>query len=75
MCTFDTMKSKNMREIQVGDRARVAPQLTNGAGWRSGIVIDTWDNPFRGREVALKDNTETIYFGEEEFFELAESEA
>jgi hypothetical protein len=56
--------------MKTGDKAKVDPNLTGMDEWIEGIVIDVKNNPFKGTIIAIKDNLNRIFFGEEKFFKL-----
>lgn len=58
--------------MKVGDRAKVSPRLTGLDEWVEGEVIQIMQNPFKGLEVAIKDDSGRIYWGEAEYFNKIE---
>ena len=56
--------------MKTGDKAIIDPKLTGLNSWIEGIVIKIRNNPFLGREIALKDSKGNIYFDAEKYFKL-----
>jgi hypothetical protein len=54
--------------MEIGDKARVSPKLTNEKDWIEGEVIDIEQNPFKGIVIAIRDESGCIIFGEEKYF-------
>lgn len=54
--------------MKTGDKAIVDPKLTGLSYWIEGIINKIRNNPFLGKEIALKDNSGNIYFDAEKFF-------
>lgn len=59
------------KKVKEGDKMKVSPRLTNEPDWVEGIVIDVYDNPFKGLVIAIKDKAGRIFFGEAEYFSFA----
>lgn len=58
--------------MRVGDRAKVSPRLTGLDEWVEGEVIQLIPNPFKGLEIAIKDDTGRIFWGEADYFKRVE---
>ena len=54
--------------MELGDKARVSPKLTNENYWIEGEIIDIEQNPFKGVVIAIKDESGRIFFGKEKYF-------
>ena len=54
--------------MKTGDFAKADPILTGLDSWVEGIVINVKKNPFKGTVVAIQDNLNRIFFGEERYF-------
>ncbi len=54
--------------MKTGDKAIVDPKLTGLGYWIEGIIIKIRNNPFLGKEIALKDNFGNIYFDAVKYF-------
>jgi hypothetical protein len=65
---------KNIRNMKTGDFAKADPILTNLDGWVEGRVINIKNNPFKGIVVAIQDNSNRIFFGEEKYFKQIDRE-
>ena len=55
-------------KLEIGNRVKVSPDITGLSEWIEGIIINIRDNPFLGKEVAIKDSLGRIFFGEEKYF-------
>ena len=51
-----------------GQYAYVSPELTGLTENIKGEVINIRQNPFLGQEIAVRDDTGRIYFGESKYF-------
>ena len=60
--------------MKTGDFAKVDPVLTGLDDWVEGMVIKVKNNPFKGTVVAIRDNLNRIFFGEEKYFKQIENE-
>lgn len=58
--------------MKIGDRAKVNPRLTGLEEWVEGEVIQIIQNPFKGQEIAIKDNLGRIFWGEASYFKKTE---
>ena len=56
--------------MKTGDIAMVDPKLTGKSNWIEGIIIKIRNNPFLGKEIAIKDNNGFIYFVAAKYFKL-----
>ncbi len=54
--------------MKTGDKAIVDPKVTGLSYWLEGIVIKIRNNPFIGKEIALKDMSGNIYFDAVKYF-------
>lgn len=54
--------------MKTGDTASIDPSLTGLKKWVKGVIIKIRQNPFIGKEIAVKDANGTIYFGSEKYF-------
>ena len=54
--------------MKIGDRAKIDPKITGLNKWIEGVIIKIRNNPFIGKEIALKDNNGVIYFDSEKYF-------
>jgi hypothetical protein len=57
-------------QVEKGQKAKASPKLTGLNDWIEGTVIDVENNPFKGLVIAIKDNSERIFFGEEKYFQF-----
>ena len=57
--------------MKTGDKAIADPKLTGLDTWVKGIVIEIYNNPFKGVIIAIKDELGQIFFGEEKYFKAA----
>ncbi len=55
-------------KLEIGNRVKVSPDITGLSEWIEGIIINIRNNPFLGKEVAIKDRLGRIFFGEEKYF-------
>lgn len=55
-------------QFKVGDRALVAPAVTNANNWQTGIVLEVENNPFNGIVISIKTDAGLIYFHQEKYF-------
>jgi hypothetical protein len=51
-----------------GEKVKVDPKLTGLDEWIEGTVIDIEHNPFKGLVIAIRDNLNRIFFGEQKYF-------
>jgi hypothetical protein len=56
--------------MKKGDRALVDPKITGLNTWIEGIIIKIRNNPFIGKEIAIKDNEGKIYFDAAKYFKI-----
>ena len=54
--------------MKTGDKALIDPKVTGLNTWIEGVIIKIRNNPFLGREIAIKDNVGQIYFDAEKYF-------
>jgi hypothetical protein len=54
--------------MKTGDKALVDPKLTGLSQWIEGVVIKIRNNPFLGKEIAIKDSQGNIYFDSAKYF-------
>ena len=43
-------------KLEIGNRVKVSPDITGLSEWIEGIIINIRNNPFLGKEVAIKDS-------------------
>ena len=55
-------------KLEIGNRVKVSTDITGLSEWIEGIIINIRNNPFLGKEVAIKDSLGRIFFGEEKYF-------
>lgn len=55
-------------KLEIGNRVKVSPDITGLSEWVEGIIINIRNNPFLGKEVAIKDSLGRIFFAEEKYF-------
>lgn len=56
--------------MKKGDRALVDPKITGLNTWVEGIIIKIRNNPFIGKEIAIKDSEGNIYFDAAKYFKI-----
>ncbi len=54
--------------MKVGDKAKIDPKITGLGKWIEGVIIKIRNNPFLGKEIAIRDNNGVIYFDAEKYF-------
>ncbi len=54
--------------MKTGDKAQADPKITGLNYWIEGVIIKIRNNPFLGREIAIKDDLGNIYFDAEKYF-------
>ena len=54
--------------MKTGDKALADPKITGLNYWLEGVVIKIRNNPFLGKEIAIKDALGNIYFDIERYF-------
>ena len=57
--------------MKTGEKAAIDPKITGLNIWIEGVIIKIRNNPFIGKEIAIKDNTGRIYFDAEKYFKTA----
>ena len=57
--------------MNIGQLVKISPILTGLSDWIEGVVIKIRNNPFVGQEIAVKDDSNRIFFGEVKYFSLA----
>ena len=57
--------------MEVGDRAQIDPRITGSKKWIEGKIIKIRNNPFLGKEIAIKNDQGEIFFDQEKFFKTA----
>jgi len=60
--------------MKTGDFAKADPILTGLDSWVEGMVINIKHNPFKGTVIAIQDNLNRIFFGEEKYFKRIDCE-
>lgn len=65
---------KNDTTLKIGDLVKVSPDLTQLKEWITGEIIKVRENPFIGTEIAIKDNTGRIFFGEKIYFKTSKED-
>jgi len=56
--------------MKTGDKAMVDPKVTGKNNWIEGVIIKIRNNPFLGKEIAIKDSNGIIYFEAAKYFKL-----
>jgi hypothetical protein len=56
--------------MKTGDKALLDPKVTGLSTWIEGIIIKIRNNPFLGKEIAIKDNNGNIYFEAAKYFKI-----
>jgi len=54
--------------MKTGDKAKIDPKITGLKNWIEGVVIRIRQNPFIGKEIAVKDLKGVIYFDAAKYF-------
>ena len=54
--------------MEVGEKAKIDPRITGLKTWIEGVIIKIRQNPFLGKEIAVKDAQGVIYFDAEKYF-------
>lgn len=54
--------------MKTGDKALVDPKVTGLNKWIEGVIIRIRNNPFIGKEIAIKDSNGNIYFEAAKYF-------
>jgi hypothetical protein len=56
--------------MKIGDKALADPKMTGLDNWIEGIIIKIRNNPYIGKEIAIKDNLGNIYFDAAKYFKI-----
>lgn len=56
--------------MKLGYHAMIDPKSTGLKNWIEGVIIKIRNNPFIGKEIAIKDSSGAIYFDAEKYFKL-----
>ena len=56
--------------MKTGDKAIIDPKVTGLNSWIEGIIIKIRNNPFLGKEIAIKDKNGNIYFDAAKYFKI-----
>lgn len=56
--------------MKTGDKALVDPKITGLNSWIEGVIIKIRNNPFLGKEIAIKDKKGNIYFDAAKYFKI-----
>jgi len=56
--------------MKTGDKALIEPKITGLSNWIEGIIIKIRNNPFLGKEIAIKDSKGNIYFDLAKYFKI-----
>jgi len=56
--------------MEIGDKALVDPKITGLNNWIEGIIIKIRNNPFLGKEIAIKDSNGNIFFDAAKYFKI-----
>lgn len=56
--------------MKTGDKASVDPRITGLNHWVGGKIIKIRNNPFLGKEIAIKDSNGVIYFDSIQYFKF-----
>lgn len=54
--------------MKTGDKVKEDPNVTGLNSWIEGVIIRIRNNPFLGKEIAIKDSKGNIYFDEAKYF-------
>lgn len=54
--------------MRIGEKAKIDPRITGLKTWIEGVIIKIRQNPFIGKEIAVKDAQGIIYFDAEKYF-------
>lgn len=54
--------------MKIGEYAKIDPRITGLKSWIEGVIIKIRNNPFLGKEIAVKDANGVIYFDAEKYF-------
>lgn len=65
---------KKDTSLKIGDLVKVSPDLTQLKEWITGEIIKVRENPFIGTEIAIKDNSGRIFFGEKTYFKITKED-
>jgi len=57
--------------MKVGEKAKIDPRITGSKNWIEGKIIKIRNNPFLGKEIAIKDDQGKIFFDQQKFFKTA----
>ena len=56
--------------MKTGDKALIDPKITGLNHWIEGVIIKIRNNPFLGKEIAIKDQNGNIYFDAAKYFKI-----
>lgn len=56
--------------MKTGDKALIDPKITGLNNWIEGVIIKIRNNPFIGKEIAIRDKDGKIYFDAAKYFKL-----
>lgn len=56
--------------MNTGDKVKIDPKATGLNSWIEGVIIKIRNNPFLGKEIAIKDSKGNIYFDSAKYFKL-----
>ncbi|QQR99017.1 MAG: hypothetical protein IPK18_05775 [Sphingobacteriales bacterium] len=56
--------------MKIGDKALIDPKVTGLSNWIEGIIIKIRNNPFLGKEIAIKDSNGNIFFDAVKYFKI-----
>jgi hypothetical protein len=54
--------------MKTGDKAQVDPRITGLKQWIEGVIIKIRNNPFIGKEIAVRGQNGVVYFDAEKYF-------
>lgn len=57
--------------MKTSDKALIDPKITGLNTWIEGVIIKIRNNPFTGKEIAIKDEAGYIYFEAAKYFKKA----
>lgn len=60
---------KTKCNFKVGDKVRIAPQVTHYQDWVDAVVIEVEDNPFVGYVITAETKDGVMFFEKEDLFE------
>ena len=62
------------RNMEVGDKVLISPDLTLQKEWLPGTIIQVENNPFVGIVISAETEDSNVFFGREDLFRLEKEE-